>query len=183
MMILFYISGCLAIVSTVCVLFNVNPIHALLFLITSFMFVSLNLFSLQAPFAALIEMIIYAGAIMVLFIFVIMMINIKHISLNLSDKISQFLSVKMCCGVLLLMSNLLILLLLIISKKDDCLINITQSTISIKNIGSVLFGSYMIVIEMASFLLLGALISVLHLAQERSMYSNFNFVQLSEHKK
>src|SRR5512134_3203698 len=58
------------------VLTRTNAVHALLYLIVSLLAVALVFFSLGAPFAAVLEVIIYAGAIMVLFVFVIMMLNL-----------------------------------------------------------------------------------------------------------
>ena len=62
--------------STFMVMTGKNAVHALLYLIVSLLAVALVFLSLGAPFAAALEVIIYAGAIMVLFVFVIMMLNI-----------------------------------------------------------------------------------------------------------
>ena len=72
---LFYISALVAVISTIMVVTRANPVHALLYLILSLFSVALIFFALGAPFVAALEVIIYAGAIMVLFVFVIMMIN------------------------------------------------------------------------------------------------------------
>src|SRR5512140_1868222 len=76
MNILFYISAVVAIISTVLTITRSSGIHALLNLIVSLMAVAVMFFTLGAPFAAALEVIIYAGAIMVLFLFVIMMFNL-----------------------------------------------------------------------------------------------------------
>lgn len=183
MIILFYVSGFIAVFTTICVILNTNPIYALLYLISSLLSVSFNLFALRAPFAGAIEIIIYAGAIMVLFIFAIMIFNINHVSHNSVNKEPQFLPIKYCFGVFLLMSNLLVILLYFIFKTDNCFINVLQSSISFKRISIALFGPYMIAMEIASFLLLSALVSVLHIAQEYKILINFNSIQLSESKK
>src|ERR1700690_3958835 len=75
MNVLLYISGVVAVVSTLMVITRANVVHALLYLVVSLLAVSLVFFILGAPFVAAIEVIVYAGAIMVLFIFVIMMLN------------------------------------------------------------------------------------------------------------
>ncbi len=72
----FYVSALVAILSTVLVITRLNVVHALLYLIVSFFSVALIFFALGAPFVAALEIIIYAGAIMVLFVFVIMMLNL-----------------------------------------------------------------------------------------------------------
>ena len=72
----FYFAAGVAVASTVGVITNTNPVHALLYLIVSLLAVSMVFFALGAPFAGALEIIVYAGAIMVLFVFVVMMLNL-----------------------------------------------------------------------------------------------------------
>ena len=75
----FYIAGAVAVISTILMLTQLNLVHALLYMIVSLLAVAVDFFVLGAPFAAALEAIVYAGAIMVLFLFVVMMLNIgKH---------------------------------------------------------------------------------------------------------
>ena len=76
MLITFYVAAAIAIVSTVLMITRLNAVHALLYLVVSLLAVATVFFILGAPFVAALEVIIYAGAIMVLFIFVMMML--KH---------------------------------------------------------------------------------------------------------
>ena len=76
MTIIFYIAALVAILSTLLVITRTSAVHALLYLIVSLLAVAMIFFVLGAPFVAALEVIIYAGAIMVLFIFVIMMLNL-----------------------------------------------------------------------------------------------------------
>lgn len=71
----FYVAAAVAVVSTLLVITRQNAMHALLYLIVSLLSVALIFFVLGAPFVAALEVIIYAGAIMVLFVFVIMMLQ------------------------------------------------------------------------------------------------------------
>lgn len=71
----FYFASGIAVVSTLRVVTNTNPVHALLYLIISLIAVAMTFFSLGAPFAGVLEVIAYAGAIMVLFVFTIMLLN------------------------------------------------------------------------------------------------------------
>ena len=75
MMTFFYISAAVALISSVLAISRSNAVHALLYAIVSLLSVALIFFMLGAPFAAALEVVIYAGAIMVLFVFVIMMIS------------------------------------------------------------------------------------------------------------
>ena len=72
----FYFSGVVAILATVLTITRKNTVHALLYLILSLLAVAVVLYTIGAPFIAALEVIIYAGAIMVLFVFVVMMLNL-----------------------------------------------------------------------------------------------------------
>src|SRR5512135_80096 len=76
MNIIFIIAAVTAIIASVLAITNRNAIHALLYLIISLLAVSVIFYILGAPLVAALEVIVYAGAIMVLFIFVVMMLNI-----------------------------------------------------------------------------------------------------------
>src|SRR5262245_64178276 len=91
----FYISAAVAWISTVMVITRVNAIHALLYLIVSLLAVALIFFTLGAAFAAALEVITYAGAIMVLFVFVVMLLNLGPSS---TAQESQWLSLKEWIG-------------------------------------------------------------------------------------
>src|SRR5690606_40005008 len=68
--------GGVADAATLMVITNTRAVHALLYLVTSLLAVSMCFFSLGALFAGVLEIIVYAGAIMVLFVFVVMMLNL-----------------------------------------------------------------------------------------------------------
>lgn len=72
----FYLCGLVAVLTTLRVITHTNPVHALLYLIISLLAVAGVFFSLGAYFAGALEIIVYAGAIMVLFVFVVMMLNL-----------------------------------------------------------------------------------------------------------
>jgi NADH-quinone oxidoreductase subunit J len=82
MNILFYITSAFAVFATLKVIISKIAIHALLYLIASLLAVAVVLFILGAPFIAALEVIIYAGAIMVLFVFVVMMLNLGKETLH-----------------------------------------------------------------------------------------------------
>ena len=76
MQIAFYIAAAVALFSTVMTITRLNAVHALLYLVMSLLAGAVLFFTLGAPFVAALEVIIYAGAIMVLFIFVVMLLNL-----------------------------------------------------------------------------------------------------------
>src|SRR6267143_2118010 len=75
---LFYLFATIAVVSSALVIGQRNPIHSVLLLIASFGAISGLYVQLDAPFLAVIQIIVYAGAIMVLFLFVVMLLNAPH---------------------------------------------------------------------------------------------------------
>lgn len=72
---IFYVSSAIAIFATFMAMISRRAIHALLYFVLSALALSLAIYDMGAPFAAVLEVIIYAGAIMVLFVFVVMLIN------------------------------------------------------------------------------------------------------------
>lgn len=84
MIALVYFMGALVIISAVKVIISKNPLHSVLFLVTSFLSSSILLFLFENEFLALFFLIIYLGAIAILFLFVVMMLDIKYRDLQTS---------------------------------------------------------------------------------------------------
>ncbi len=153
----FYLSAAVAIFSTVMVITRLNAAHALLYLIVSLLSAALVFFALGAPFVAALEVIIYAGAIMVLFIFVIMMLNLGPQSIGQE---SRWLNAKMWIGPAIL-ALILILELIYVLAGDG-----SQSAarpVAAHQVGLALFGPYVLGVELASILLLSGLVGAYHL--------------------
>lgn len=155
---LFYISAVIAIVSTIMVVTRANPVHALLYLILSLFSVALIFFALGAPFAAALEVIIYAGAIMVLFVFMIMMINPGRRDI---EREKQWLNPKIWIGPSILAAILLAEIVYVLSQQGKQLSGIAEVTP--KEVAIVLFGPYILGVELASMLLLAGLIGAYHI--------------------
>ena len=75
----FYIAAAIAIVASIRVITDTNPVHGLLYLVVSLLAIAMIFFALGAPFAGVLEIIVYAGAIMVLFVFVVMLLNLGSV--------------------------------------------------------------------------------------------------------
>jgi NADH-quinone oxidoreductase subunit J len=75
---LFYILAVVAVAATILAITEKHPVHAIVYLVTSFFALAVVFYLLAAPLVAVFEVIIYAGAIMVLFLFVIMMLDLGH---------------------------------------------------------------------------------------------------------
>src|SRR5487761_1735160 len=102
---IFYVAAVIAVLATVMVITRLNAVHALLYLIVSLLAVAVVFYMLGAPFIAALEVIIYAGAIVVLFVFVVMMLNLGSEAARME---SQLMNPKMWTGPVILTLILLI---------------------------------------------------------------------------
>jgi len=160
----FYFAAGVAVVATLRVITHTNPVHALLYLIVSLMAVAICFFSLGAPFAGALEIIVYAGAIMVLFVFVVMMLNLGP---AVAEQEKKWLTPGIWIGPALLSALLLgELLYVLFASPSDTTIGLT--TVDAKTVGISLFGPYLLAVELASMLLLAALVAAFHLGRHEA---------------
>jgi NADH-quinone oxidoreductase subunit J len=157
---LFYVSAVVAVFSTAMVITRTSAVHALLYLIVSLLAVALIFFILGAPFVAALEVIIYAGAIMVLFVFVIMMLNLGA---DAARQESQWLQAGAWTGPSLLCLILAFELIYAFIEERERLASVVE--VKPKQVGIALFGPYVIGVELASMLLLAGLIGAYHLGR------------------
>jgi len=157
----FYIAAIVAVLATVRVITHTEGVHALLYLTVSFLAIALIFFLLGAPFIGALEVIIYAGAIMVLFVFVIMMLNLGPQS---SEQERRWLQAELWIGPTVLSLVLLgeLIYLLARSGEDEPAM---ITTITPKQVGISLYGPYLVGVELASLLLLPGLIGAYHLGR------------------
>ncbi len=156
----FYIAAAVALVATLRVITGLNAVHSLLYLVVSFLAVSLAFFVLGAPFIAALEVIVYAGAIMVLFIFVIMMLNLGP---RTEDQERAWLEPRMWFGPALLALVLLAEWLVVFRSAAP----IASDSIAPQQVSLALFGPYVLAVELASMLLLAGLVGAYHLTRRR----------------
>lgn len=159
---LFYIAAAVAILATVRVIACLNAVHALLYLIVSLLSVAIVFFTLGAPFIAALEVIVYAGAIMVLFIFVVMMLNQGAKAV---DTERTWLKPRMWTGPSILAAILIAEVAYLLPKGTSAAHSGT--IVGPKQVGMSLFGTYLIGVELASMLLLGALVAAYHLSARK----------------
>jgi len=157
---LFYISAIIAVISTLLVITRTNTVHALLYLIVSLLAVAMIFFVLGAPFVAALEVIIYAGAIMVLFIFVIMMLNLGGAH---AKEEAQLLTPGIWRGPAILCVILTAELIYMFTKQYATLSDVAE--ITPKQVGIALLGPYVLGVELASMLLLAGLVGAYHLGR------------------
>ena len=159
--IFFYIAAAVAILSTIMAISGRNAIHSLLFLILSLLSISVVFYILNAPFIAALEVIIYAGAIMVLFIFVTMMLNI-----GLEQKQEKkWLNPRMWIIPSILAAILFIDLMLALKNMPEVIPG--KQVILPKQVGISLFTTYLLAVEIAGILLMAGVIGAYHLGSQK----------------
>lgn len=162
MTIAFYIASLIAIISTIMVITRLNAVHALLYLIVSLLSVAVIFFILGAHFVAALEVIIYAGAIMVLFIFVVMMLNLGKES---EESEKKLLAGKMWVGpaILILILFIEFLALLLMSPTQ----NLFENNISPTEVGVSLFTKYVLGVELTAMLLMAGIVGAYHIGRRK----------------
>lgn len=159
-LVLFYIAAFIAIVSTILAITRLNASHALVYLIVSLLAVAAIFFLLGAPFAAALEIIVYAGAIVVLFLFVVMMLNLGRSSVNREREWvmpGMWVLPGLFAGVLFVVVGLAIY--------DQDVVTNVERAVGPKEVGTLLFGRYVLAVELAGVLLLAALVGAYHLGR------------------
>ncbi len=147
----FYFAAGVAVLATLRVITNSNPVHALLYLIISLLAISMTFFSLGAPFAGALEIIVYAGAIMVLFVFVVMMLNLGPAVVEQERK---WLTPGIWVGPSALALVLLVELLVVLARTPSGA-GIGHTTVDAKAVGISLYGPYLLVVVASVLFALG----------------------------
>ncbi len=160
--VIFYVAGALAVFCTVMVITRSNIVHALLYLVVSLLALALVFFLLGAPFVAALEVIIYAGAIIVLFLFAVMLLNLGP---EAERQEKEWLRWKAWVGPGVVSLVLLIELIYVLSM-GGITADAGLSASSPRQVGIALFGPYLLGVELASMLLLAGLVAAHHLTRE-----------------
>ena len=160
MLIAFYIAAAVAVLATIVAITRHNAVHALLYLIVSLLAVAIVFYIVGAPFIAALELIIYAGAIMVLFLFVIM-------TLNIGEHATEVETAWLQPGVWAWPSALATILMveLIYVAAQAARPAGPMHVVTPKEIGISLFGPYAIGVELTSLLLMSGLVGAYHLGR------------------
>jgi len=158
----FYLAAAVAIISTVLVVTQYNLIHALLYLVVSFLAVAVVFYVLGAPFMAALEIILYAGAIVVLIIFVIMMLNLTREDVH-HEK--EWLQPRVWIGPAILSLVLLAELVWLFTRGE------TQApagqVVEAKAVGLALFGPYILGVQLSGLLLMAGIVGAYHLGRQK----------------
>ena len=152
----FYFLSFVAIFSALMVVFSKNPVHSVLYLIITFFCISGHYLLLNAEFLFIVHIIVYAGAIMVLFLYVIMMLNLNKESEPHKSTLLKV-AATICSG--------LLIIVLVGSLKGTELMMAQQSAdlsiSTVKNLGKVMFNDFLLPFEITSVLLLAAMVGAI----------------------
>jgi len=138
-----------------------STVHSVLFLVADFLCVAALYVTLQAPFLAVIQVMVYAGGIVVLYLFVVMLVNLKRPPEAHSDprRLGR-LGVVMAAAVLAQLGAIFA-----VGWAKPAAVEGTISPQNVEQIGRALYADYLIPFELASFLLLVAMIGAIILAK------------------
>ncbi|MBK6443925.1 MAG: NADH-quinone oxidoreductase subunit J [Bacteroidetes bacterium] len=158
---LFYFLSFLAILCALMVVVSKNPVHSVLYLILTFFAIAGHYVLLNAQFLAAVHVIVYAGAIMVLFLYVIMMLNLNAETEPQKGKWLRV-AATMAGGLLMV-----VLVGALRSAADTISLPVQDSQIGmIKNLGRVLYKDFMLPFEISSILFLSAMVGAVMLGKK-----------------
>ncbi len=158
---IFYILAAVAVIGTLLAITEKHPVHAILYLVTSLFSMAVIFYLLMAPLVAAFEVILYAGAIMVLFLFVIMMLDLGHPEKGMSPHWREWLSA-------LLLSGISITSLVTVITTRHAAISEIPEALPIREVARRLFQEHGLAVELVSLQLLFALVGALYLGKSPS---------------
>src|SRR5260221_8461434 len=160
----FFVAG-LAVVSGLLVITRANPINSVLFLIVNFFCLAILYLSLHAQFIAVIHIIVYAGAIMVLFLFVIMLLNLGDQTRTAErGGFAKLAAIALAAAVLV---EILIGAGVLRLQGTPVQSERAVAMGTVESVGAVLYTGYLLPFEITSMLLLAAMVGVFVLAKEK----------------
>ncbi len=157
----FYFLSFLAFLCGLMVVFSKNPVHSVLYLVLTFFAIAGHYILLNAQFLAVVHIVVYAGAIMVLFLFVIMLLNLNH---DTEPQKNVYLK-----GAAVVAGGLLLMVLIGSLKGAETLAMhqpVNTEIGLVKNLGSVLFGEFLFPFEISSVLLLAAMVGAVMIGKK-----------------
>ncbi|TKC05179.1 NADH-quinone oxidoreductase subunit J family protein [Pedobacter frigoris] len=160
----FYFVATLSVIFSLMVIFSKNPVHSVLYLIVTFFTFTVHYILLNAQFLAVVNFIVYMGAIMVLFLFVLMLLNLNKDNEPLKSNMVKIVGVIAgCCLVVTLVGSLKA------TAISDPVILRNPNLGLLKNLGKELFGPYMLPFELSSILLLSAMVGAVLLTKKEKV--------------
>jgi NADH-quinone oxidoreductase subunit J len=168
---LFFFFAALTLLCAVMVVISKNPVYSVIFLILTFFTISAHYILLNAQFLAAVNIIVYAGAIMVLFLFVLMFINTgKNVETAAKGKVISKIAGAIAGGMLFVV--------IVAALKDVQLGNPNPETFNsqigmVENLGKVLFTKYMLPFQLVAVLFLVSMVGAVMLGKREAGEQNF----------
>jgi NADH-quinone oxidoreductase subunit J len=156
----FWFLSFLAVMCALMVVFSKNPVHSVLYLVLTFFAIAGHYVLLNAQFLAVVHIVVYAGAIMVLFLFVIMLLNLNHETEPVKNYLLRAAAVLGFGTLLVTLVGALKGSEMRVSEKGNLNIGLVE------NLGDVLFKDYLLPFEISSVLLLGAMVGAVMLSKK-----------------
>ena len=156
---LFYILAVVTVIGTILAITEKHPVHAIVYLVTSFFSLAVIFFLLAAPLIAMFEVIIYAGAVMVLFMFVIMMLDLGRPEEAVRPALRRWLLPCLLGGVILAAIGT------VATGHVD--VSSTARVVTVREFAVTLFQKYGVAVEIISMQLLFAVVGALYLGRRR----------------
>lgn len=162
---LFYFFACAVLASSIAVVVNRNPVASIVALVLTLFNTSVLYIMLSAQFVAVVQILVYAGAIMVLFMFTVMFLILRDESLNFD---AQNVPLKVSSALAVLFITAMIVQNVVIgtskpAKLSD--ISVSEDYGSVENVGTSIFTDYILPFELTSVLILIAIIGVIVLSK------------------
>jgi len=158
---LFYLVAFLSIFFSLLVIFSKNPVYSVLYLIVTFFTFTIHYVLLNAQFLAIVNFIVYMGAILVLFLYVLMLLNLNKESEPMKSNLLKIAGVIAGLCLLLTLAGSLKL----VHVSDPVLLKNPDIGL-VKNLGKVLFRDFLLPFEVSSILLLAAMVGAVLLAKK-----------------
>ncbi len=163
---IFYVLAAITVASAFFVVFLRRPMHNVLFMIQVMIGLAGLFILLHAEFVAMVQLVVYAGAVMVLFLFVIMLLNLDQVRLPIDPRaVRSWVGVALGVGVAVLLVPLLKAFVPSGSTAAETALEMSNTQIIAKE----LFTTYLLPFEVVSVLLLAAIIGTVILARERGL--------------
>lgn len=166
-----YILGALTICSALLVVFSQHPVRSVMYLVVTFFLISAQYILMNAQFIAIVNIIVYAGAIMVLFLFVLMLLNLSS-----DTEPQKSFGIK----TIAVFTAGMLLIVLTAALRDSQILTTQQISLEmqeqglVKNLGQLLFTKYVVPFEVSSILFLAAMVGAVLLGKREKQLKSAN---------
>src|SRR5690606_3090573 len=162
-MTIFYFVAFLSIFFALMTIFTKNPVHSVLYLVITFFTFTVHYILLNAQFLAVVNFIVYMGAIMVLFLFVLMLLNLNEDTEPMKSHLVKIMgTIAGLCMIVTFLGAFRVI------ETDNGFVTGNTDVGLVENLGNVLFNEFLLPFELSSILLLTAMVGAILLAKKET---------------